>query len=350
MNVGKLLCHLLSPFVLLLAQPGVHSRSHVGFTVAVEIDSTRFLPGDTLPRPIQMGIWYPAAASTMKPMQYRDYFLLSGSELRTESLNNKESVLLLDQYTGMLISNGIKEKDVATLFSLPMKAVKNAAARAGKFPLVIVAQGNYQSLHHQTFLCEEIASRGYVVVSSPSQTRISGPMKSDDDVPESMGEQLEDIEYIVAKAKGLSNVDPSGVAVIGHSFGGRTIALFASLHPETKAVISLDGGIALRYAVKSVALHPKFNRNGFRAPVLHIYQNREELLKPDFSFLESLLLVQKQYILLPHFYHFNFTTFGAAVGRIPGLVSGSAPEIAKEWEMLVEKTIEYLNEKLPLVN
>jgi dienelactone hydrolase len=288
-----------------------------------------------------MGIWYPAKSSRQNSMTYGEYFDLSGSELNGVPLTGEDSMKLEQKYIAMLGSNGVSEQDGQRLFSLPMKGIRDAVPAEGKYPLVIVAQGNYQSLHHQSILCEEIASRGYVVVSSPSQTRISGPMKDDGDAPLSMTEQLQDVEYMYAKAKELPYVDGTGVAFLGHSFGGRTAALFASIHPETKAVISLDGGIALRYAVKSIALHPKFIRNGFRSPVLHFYQNREELLTPDFSFLDGLKLVHKQYILLPHFHHFNFTTFGAAVGKIPGLVSASAPEIAED------KTIEFLHETLP---
>lgn len=275
-------------------------------------------------------------------MSYKDYFLLSGSELQHRGVTKEEGDTLQRNYSQLLQSNGISPASIDSLFAHRMNAVFGAAPLDQKFPLIIVAQGNYQSIHHQAVLCEYLASLGFVVITSPSQTRITGQMRSDDEASASMSDQYGDMEFLLAYTKGLPYVDTSNIGLVGHSFGGRTIALFATNHPTVKAVVSLDGGIGLHSAVNAIIEHPKFYIQSFHAAVLHFYENNDPFAAPDLTLLESLKWVERTYVLLPHFHHFYFTSFGALAGSIQGLVRDHPGDVAKEWKELETVTEAFL--------
>ena len=78
-------------------------------------------------------------------------------------------------------SAGVEANAFDTWINGLMAAQRNAASDAGTFPLVLIAQGNFHSAHHQSIIAEFLASHGYVVATVPSQTRISGQIVREED-------------------------------------------------------------------------------------------------------------------------------------------------------------------------
>jgi predicted dienelactone hydrolase len=67
-----------------------------------------------------------------------------------------------------------KIKSEAQWLDAPMLAARDAPPGGGRFPLVLLEQGNGQTLRDQAPLAEYLASHGYVVATSPSPTLITG--------------------------------------------------------------------------------------------------------------------------------------------------------------------------------
>ncbi len=321
-------------------------QNHIGFRVEYLRDTLRHVDSSGAPRILQTSIWYPSKYAWGTKMNYEDYFLLSASERQDVPPDARGRGALKSEYVRILASRGIDEKSARALFSLPMRACLDALPRFDQCPLILVAQGNLQSAHHQAILCEALASRGYVVMTCPSPTRITGPMKNDEDAGRIMNDQLFDLEFIFDYARTLPYVDQRRVGIVCHSFGGRAGAVFANLHSEIRAIVSLEGGIALQSAVESIRQHPRFSPKRLKADILHFYETQDKSAKADFSLLNFLTNVHTSTVLLPHFHHFYFSTFGAAAGTIPGLVQGSSSDVAREWKQLEDSTIDFLDGRL----
>lgn len=321
-------------------------QNYIGFRVEYLQDTLRQVDSSGAPRILQTSIWYPSKYARGTKMKYEDYFLLSASEHQDVSPDVREREALKSEYVRLLASRGIDEKSAQALFSLPMRACFDALPRLDQYPLILVAQGNLQSAHHQALLCEALASRGYVVMTCPSPTRITGPMKNDADAGRMMNDQLSDLEHLRDYARTLPYVDQTQVGIVCHSFGGRAGAVFANLHLETRAIVSLEGGIALQSAVAAIRQHPGFSPIRLKADILHFYETQDESSKADFSLLNSLTGIHTSAVLLPHFHHSYFSTFGAAAGIIPGLVPRSSSDVAREWKQLEDSTIDLLDGKL----
>jgi hypothetical protein len=245
---------------LLFAQDNIWNKLdkgdyNVGFRVLSLYDSTRTINNEKNIRPVQISIWYPAKVSNIpQRLSYKDYFLLSAEELNfniSDSLKDKST----EEYKNLLMQNGVAEKAFNEWFDTEMLAVKNAIPIQQKFPLIVVAQGNYQSAHHQAFLCEFLASYGYVVVTTPSQTRISGQMTDDSQAVESAEEQVYDMEFAIRSLKNFDNVNLNNIGLVGHSFGGRSILFLQMKNENVKCLVSLDGGLGLNTALMILRNH-----------------------------------------------------------------------------------------------
>ena len=87
---------------------------------------------------------------------------------------------------------------MAAWLDAPMLATADPDPSGGRFPLVLVAQGNGQSAPDQAPLAEYLASHGYVVATSPSPMRISGPLVDEASVGARAEEQAADLAFLRA--------------------------------------------------------------------------------------------------------------------------------------------------------
>src|SRR6185369_6321146 len=101
---------------------------------------------------------------------------------------------------------GMTENAVNAWLSAPMQAFRDAPFNSGFFPLVVLVQGNGESAVDQAVLGEYLASYGYVVVTSPSQARITGQPTSDAEVKAAIEDQFEDVALIHGKGRKRNDV------------------------------------------------------------------------------------------------------------------------------------------------
>lgn len=189
-------------------------------------------------RPMQMLVWYPASKAG-KAVSYGDYIRLDGTE---DDIALKEDEIER-VYQGR-VKRIVASKGSAALASQelarPMRAVRDAPAAAGKFPLVVYAASFSSTASENVDLCEYLASHGYVVIAIPSMGTHSHGQSTD---LEGLEAQVSDIGFAMAHAHTLAQVDLGKSAVMGFSWGGLANVMAAAKDNRIKALVSLDGSV-----------------------------------------------------------------------------------------------------------
>lgn len=297
-------------------------------------------------RPLQIAVWYPTSKARGAPMTYRDYVGLSGSELRPEArpkgAARQEAIEAFERF---LTSAGVTASDASRLLATRMAAVSGATPAGGRFPLVLISQGNGQSAHDQAFLAEYLASHGYVVATTPSASRISGPMKSEEDIAAKAEEQAGDLAFASLQVKSRDELRREGLAVIGHSFGARPALLLAMSTPDVKALVSLDGGIGAKTGRGMLERSSLFAPNRMTAPILHFYEETDAFMAPDFDLIDSLGRSRRFLVRVVGLHHVHFSSVGALERSAPSLAAAtSADEITRRaYDAVCRSTLSFLD-------
>jgi pimeloyl-ACP methyl ester carboxylesterase len=220
----------------------------VGFRSSIARDPGRGYPDDARAggqgqRPILLAVWYPAeakpAAVRMKQGQYFD--------VKVGSAADAGFVKRLNQFGRDVLYREVL--DVAPEFATDADAhklqnylesgtlaVRDAPARAGKFPLLIHHPGLAAAFEDQAPLLEQLASHGYVVVTSAFQPSDPQTVAIDGDLYRSAA----DVDFILSQLRRDPQVDPDRVAMMGHSFGGIASMATAMRNPLIAAVVCFD--------------------------------------------------------------------------------------------------------------
>jgi dienelactone hydrolase len=233
------------------------------------------------------------------------------------------------------------------LLDSPMAATKGAAALTGRFPVVLIAQGNAQAAPDQAVLSEYLASYGYIVVTTPSPM-VETPMTSEDQVGVLAERQAHELDAALAAAGALRvGADVTRAGVVGHSFGARAALLLAMRNPRIRAVVSLDGGIGTATARGSFRAAPSFDARKATAPILHFYERLDQFMTPDFTLLNS-LAAPKMIEEVVDMHHIHFTTLGFLALRAPELatLTGAGPRIGDSLTRLARGTLEFVETHL----
>lgn len=314
----------------------------VGFKIINTRDSLRTVEALGSIRPIQIGVWYPASAISTR-MTYGDYIAYSFKETDLTEMTTEDQIKSLDVYGKFLESNGIPAKAIQDWFGSEMLASLNAKEADGVFPLVIVAQGNFHSAHHQAVLAEFLSSYGYVVATSPSQTKISGPLKSNAEVLPSAIDQKKDMEMIEKQLRQCSFVDKEKTAIVAHSLGARAGLVFVNDHPSTMAFVSLDGGIGNKIGKEWISGWKEFNPQFVRTPMLHFYEDIEEFIVPDFELIESLQHCERYIVKIDSMHHYYFSSLGFVASAIPEFDPTTGTNLKANCLNIAQQTLQFLD-------
>ncbi len=233
----------------------------VGNTTRMFVDESRDEPATTADtedkRTLITEIWYPAA----------------------ESERDKEK----DKFTGFfgdqadtivpLLAAQLKvdAAQVEVISKLRTGSVRDAKpSDAGPFPIVLFSHGNGGVRFQSIFLCEHLASHGYVVVSPdhtgnaaltqlPSGLVFPGPFGIDPLT------RVADMSFLVDTLESLQKDDPDGrftgmldlerVGMTGHSFGGNTTLETVAREPRVKVGAPLAAPTPLAAGVKKPMMH-----------------------------------------------------------------------------------------------
>ncbi|HUL50250.1 MAG TPA: dienelactone hydrolase family protein [Gemmatimonadales bacterium] len=321
----------------------------VGFEAVLLADTSRHL--GIRPRPLQLALWYPAVTSPGVPLTYSDYLRLAAAE--TTSVDTARLGLqAIDERCAFLAAHAIPESTITRWFTAPMLAKRDIPPARGPFPLVLIAQGNGESAVDQSVLAEYLASWGYVVATSPSQARITGEPESESDVGTAAQDQARDLAALRGALAQRGEIDPARLGIVGHSFGARSALLYAMRDPHVLAVVSLDGGIGTATARAFYESAPGFDPRNARAPVLHVYEQLDPEMSPDWTTLRKLDKAPVWLARTHALRHHHFTALGAAAGAFPALAIpiGATRQTALEYAGVLAMTRAFLDTYLREAN
>jgi dienelactone hydrolase len=242
-----LLAFVLAPAVAADFTPSPPGPYRVGFHVRPQYDRSRVYQHPRNPvtaqatsgdrsRPLQTLVWYPAIG-TGGAQTYRDYVTTVATE--------EEFSRMADQVrraTDALVES--RPPQVQRDVHNPVRALRDAPERPGKFPVVIYAPSHSAYAIENADLCEYLASHGYIVIATPSLGPRSHAMTADLEGAEA---QAEDIGFLVGYASTLAQADTSRIAVVGHSWGSLASVLAAARDDRIRALVTLDGSLRAAY-------------------------------------------------------------------------------------------------------
>jgi len=261
-------------------------------------------------------VWYPAERRVPGPlMTYRDYVVLALRDAAPEASGAARTV---DDYVAFLRSKDVPAAGLAAWLASPMAAVRDTAPASGRFPVVVIAPGFGGAVHDEAVLGEFLASHGYLVAVESSPGWQGRTMGSDADVLPVAREQAGRLGATLDRVRALPGADASRAAVVGYSFGARAGLLLAAQRREVRALVSLAGGIGSSEA-KGWLPAEALDRARFATPILHVYDDADTAIPPDFTLLDSLPRARRVRTRVPGLGHFDLITFGLARARLPDL-------------------------------
>jgi predicted dienelactone hydrolase len=228
-----------------VAVPRPTGNSQVGTLLRHWVDDSRVDPyrADGTKRELMVRFWYPTSGNAAcTPADYT-------------------SAGVLSQFSQLLHM---------TLPQVSTNSCLNAPVAAGTHPVVVVTPGFTGTFTDYTFLTEDLASRGYVVVAvdhTYESTAVEFPdgrveqgvfgssltryTRSDPQaLAFALSVRLADLRFVVNKLTALNGggdqafadkLDLSRIALVGHSLGGLTVLRGLEKDARFRAGISLDG-------------------------------------------------------------------------------------------------------------
>ncbi|MGD8428553.1 MAG: hypothetical protein PVH63_13080, partial [Balneolaceae bacterium] len=315
----------------------------VGFKSLFVHDTSRTVADSAL-RPVQIGFWYPRKPSEEHhKMTFRDYFMLSTQEKGPQKVN-PDSVV--ENYKKLATQFGVSRDGIDSLFSVSFIARKDAPVAEEPFPLVMIGQGNMQTIFHQVVLCEYLASRGFYVLTTPSPTRITGFYKDYQGVVAKAWEQADDLAFARQKVLQTIGRDKISTGIVAYSFSARAALLYVMEHPDVKALVSLDGGIGNKMGKGWIDYVDDFEPGHIKVPILHIYQEGDEVVQPDFDLINSLGSSTKKFVEIDSVNHGFFMVMGAADGAIPSFMKEPYPGARNRYKRILNETGKFLDSHL----
>lgn len=255
---------------LLLFVGGASFGQQAGYRNMVLTDTGRLYKPGTVPgqrlyyRPIELDCWYPADIEKGTTLPARDARIPFGAFLelfqqRANSFQEDTVYSGLAGETARYFCAGFGIPDTAALTGLPTRSYRNgrpvhelrdpgpssfhalrdpaSSSIHERFPL-IVYMCSYNGMCYENIpLFEELARRGYVVVSITSVGRYPGNMTMDE---ADLKEQVADGLFAIHTLSKSEMIDTTKIGLIGYSWGGPAALLLAG-ETSVAAVLSLDG-------------------------------------------------------------------------------------------------------------
>jgi hypothetical protein len=211
-------------------------------------------------RPLQTLIWYPAAATTARPMTVKDYIDLLPSETDFE---HPHTWVNWNDYIAA----------VKPTYSSPMLSVRNASPTVGHFPVIIYAPSLNAMSWENADLCEYLASHGYVVIATPEFGVHTRAMAVDN--LDGVEAEVADIEFLIAYAHTLPDTNTSKIAVAAYSWGGMANLFAAAKDSRILAMAELDS--SLRYFPGQVKQAGYVHPEQMTIPMLYLSHGEQSM-------------------------------------------------------------------------
>jgi|SRR6185437_6843941 len=264
-----------------------------GFRIIRAVDRSRLYKPNTDTsdylhfRPVDIDLWYPARPSAKDTaLRFRD--LLGLLEKRANYYTASKSAAGYTQQLAQYLCEGFKCSDPARLLNFKTASFPDAKAADGKFPLLIYLC-SYNGMCYENFsLFEELAKKGFLVISVNSIGRYPGDMTMRNS---DMMEQVNDALCSYKTISGSPNIDSSKIGILGYSWGGVSGAVLADKIPGISCLVSLDGSEFHHYGqvheedidFNGIVNNPDFKNCSLSMPYLRLESAPKALIQKQDS-------------------------------------------------------------------
>lgn len=249
----------------------------VGFQVFHEYDYSRTIEqGDVsegsvaslhkIARPIQITVWYPADSNQeIEPLLYQQYIQLMATQREFQYQGNMMEHPFIKE--SLYDNSFIKNSQLEIALKFETKALHNAQAKSGKFPVLVWAPGSYGTSFENSTLFEFLASHGFVVASFPAVGMPHAPLdKIGEDGYWTYEAATRDLEFVVGFLQQITSADLNKLGIMGFSLGGGSAINMASRNIMVQAVASLDGS----HSSQDLEMMPYIDLDKITIPVMNI--------------------------------------------------------------------------------
>jgi hypothetical protein len=297
-------------------------------------------------RPLDIDIWYPSRVNeTDSALLFRD--ILGLLEKRANDYTASNQWNGVTKQIAQSFCAGFKCSDSTKLLNFRTASFKNASPVDQKFPLVIYLCA-YNGMSYENFsLFEELARRGFIVVSISSIGRYPGDMTMK---KEDLFEQINDALAAFSEIKQGSNIDLSKVGIIGYSWGGLSGAFVAGYIPGVSCLISLEGSEFHHYGEDSdedsdfdgIRSSSEFKSLDLKIPYLRLESSPDTVssLKDSVYNFSEKVSGEKLILEIDSAKHEDFSCIPAIVRRSDNCTVGN------QYGTILKLTISYLEDHL----
>ncbi|NBA84852.1 hypothetical protein GVN16_03730 [Emticicia sp. CRIBPO] len=286
-------------------------------------------------RPVDIDVWYPAQAGADSALLFRD--LLGLLEQRANYYTDSFAGNGLTKQVAGIFCDIFKCSDTTRLLNFKTGSIKNASPVKGKFPLVVY-MASYNGMGYENFtLLEELAQKGFVVISVNSIGRFPGDMTMK---REDMMEQVYDAITALDFLKQNLNIDFLKIGILGYSWGGLSGAVLADKIPGVRCLVSFEGSEFHHYGQSKeedadfdgIRYHADFKKMKISVPYLRLESapaSKQTQYDSVYNFAEK-VSGNKQIIKIDSAQHHDFGCIPQTVlesGHCPG--TQHYPKISK---------------------
>jgi len=227
------------------------------------------------------------------------------------------------QYAGQDLALDTQDSFKVPLRDTPLRqaAVRDATAQPGAYPLILFSHHSGGHRRASTFLCTHLSSHGYIVAALDHSEVVAADLaRRDGETAEQksaradavVASRVPDLRFLLdhllsgAALDPETQIDPTQIAVVGHSLGGWTVLAAIDVEPRVGAVVALAPGGNSN--PKPGILRAKLNFNwGRDVPTLYLVAENDTPLPLDGMYeIFERTPATKQMIILRRADHLHF--------------------------------------------
>jgi tetratricopeptide (TPR) repeat protein len=298
-------------------------------------------------RPIQISIWYPAAAGSKSDLiAFEEYLYLTASEQTGIEPTDQQKQNVVTAFKNRW-AQGASDQDLQAALKSKMLSLRNATPAKDRFPLVLIAPSSrLSSPVSSVVLAEFLASNGFVVASCPG-IGLNSPQLSFDSV--GVLTQMQDLQFVIATLNSFPAVDPNKLAVIGFSFGALAGSLLTMYNGDVDAFVSLETSAGNKFGYSLLFQNPLYDPPRMRVPVLHLTSQEKDADSSD-AFFKAIKYAPLTVVKLKGMTPGDFSSFTMVSPLIPIPASEPPNQPAADkrpgYETICHYTLEFLNAKV----
>jgi acetyl esterase/lipase len=265
----------------------------------------RFTP-DVDGRPVQINVWYPAAATeTAARMRWSGYVRANESAMFRD-LNG-----VMNGRNREIAEDAVPTGRADDLLAVPVAAYRNASPMPGLHPVVLYFGGLNAHPNSNAVLGEYLASHGYIVASISilgATDRATNQARA----PEAIETTVRDMEFAWAVLAETADLHPdrTRLAAMGHSVGAIEAIALAMRNGNVSAVIGLDGTYGFRGNTTSLTDTYGYRPERMRAALFDVRRAEgQQGAVLDLSAVNSFRYADRTVVTVERMHHSDFTSF-----------------------------------------